>query len=125
LPVASDVADETGAKRNALTESAAARARFGLDYDFARGVIQQADADVVVGKSRLQLPGNFREHLVGVQRGNGVAGNSVEQGQVARFGAFFVKETRVFDGDAGLVCEGGRKVDLFIRERLDCRSLQK
>ena len=36
----------------------------------------------------------------------------------------FVEQPDVFDGDAGLVCEGGRKVDLLIRERLDCRSLQ-
>jgi hypothetical protein len=56
-----------------LTETAAARAGFGLNHDFARGVIQRADADVVVGKSRLELLGNFRKHLVGVQRGDGVA----------------------------------------------------
>jgi hypothetical protein len=37
----------------------------------------------------------------------------------------FLEQLDVFDGDAGLVCEDGRKVDLFIRERLDCRSLQE
>jgi hypothetical protein len=78
LPVASDVSNEARAKRNALAESAAARARFGLDHDFARSVVQGADANVVVGKSGLQLFSDFREHLVGIQCGDGVARNGIE-----------------------------------------------
>src|SRR5690348_12548701 len=114
LPVARDVTDEARAERNALAKSAATRARFGLDHDFARGVIQRADADVVVGESSFQLLGDFREHLVGIQRGDGVARNGIEQRQVARFGALFVEETSVFDGDAGFAGEHAEQLEMAL-----------
>ena len=49
------LADEAGAERNALRPSAPRRLpAFRLDDEFARGVIQHGDADVVVGRAQFQ-----------------------------------------------------------------------
>src|SRR5690349_16204525 len=123
LAVARNVADEAFAKGDALAERAAARARFGLDYNFARGVVERADTDVVVGKSGFQLLGDFREHLVGIQRGDGVARNGVDQGQVTRFGALVVEEPGVFDGDASFAGQHAKQFEVpFIKSSFVIRE---
>src|SRR5208282_4693503 len=48
LAAARDMANEAGAKRNAAAKGAAACAGFGLHDEFARRVLQHADADVIV-----------------------------------------------------------------------------
>ena len=116
MTVAGNVANEPGAEWDALAERAAARACFGLDDDFARGVIQRADADVVVSEAGLQLLGDFGEHLVGIQRGDGVARDGVEQGQVPRLGALLVKEARVFDSDAGFAGQHAEQLEVTFVE---------
>ena len=116
VAVARNVAHQAGAEWDALAERAAARAGFRLDDDFARRVIQRADADVVVNKPGLQLLGDFGEHLVGIQRGDSVARDGVEQGQVPRLGALLVKETRVFDSDAGFAGQHAEQLEVTFVE---------
>jgi hypothetical protein len=53
-----------------------------------------------LGQAALQLLGDLGEHLVGIQRGDGVSRNSVEQREVARLGALFLKQPCILNGDA-------------------------
>ncbi len=93
--------DETRAQRNAPAQTSAALPGLGLHHDFASSVVENADADVIVGEALFELLGNLREHFVGIQSGDGVARNNIEQREVARLGALFLEESRVFDGDTG------------------------
>src|SRR5437667_2972207 len=114
-----DMSEQTHAERDAPAESVAALTRFGLDDHFARGIVEQGDADVVVGEADFELLGDFGEHFVGIERGDGVARDVIEEGQVARLGALIVKEARVFDGDACLAGENAEQLEVaFVEETL-------
>src|SRR5208283_1966812 len=75
FPGARDLADKAGVERKAESHGATAFAAFGLDMELARGVIKDGDAHVVVGEAVFKLLGNFGEHFIGVERGDGVTGN--------------------------------------------------
>src|SRR5208283_4518863 len=67
LAGASDLTNEAGVKRKPAAESATASAAFGLNDKFARGVIHQGDANMVVSETVFQLLGHFCEDFIGVQ----------------------------------------------------------
>ena len=73
MAVARHLADQARAERYALAQGATPFSRFGLDHHFARRVIQHADADVIVGQTGFQLFGDLGEHLVRIERGDGVS----------------------------------------------------
>src|SRR6202040_900898 len=100
LPIACDVANKSGAERNTQTNRAATAARFRLDNKLARGVVKFADADVILVETALQLLSDLGEHLVGVESGDGVSRNGIEQRKVTGLGSFFLEQTGILDGDA-------------------------
>ena len=75
------------------------RSRFGLDHDFLGRIIQQPDSDVRVVQSLFQFFRDLGEHFIRVERGNDVAGNVVEQRQVARFRPLLAEQPRIFQSD--------------------------
>jgi len=79
------------AQGNALAEGPAAFPGFGLDHHFARGILQHADAEVIVGQAGFKLLGDFGEHLVRIERGDSVPRNGIEQREVPGLGAFLVE----------------------------------
>ena len=59
LPVRATWPMRPVSRENALSERAAARAAFRLDDEFARGVVENGDADVVVGEAVFELLRRF------------------------------------------------------------------
>ena len=51
-----------------------------------------------------------------IQRGYGITRNGIEQGQMPRFGALFVEETRVFDSDAGFAGKHAEQLEVTFIE---------
>src|SRR5262249_680454 len=110
------MAEQASAERYALAQDAAALAGFSLNNDFAGGVIEDADSNVIVGEAGFELLGNFGEHLVGVERSDGVAGDIVEQREMPSFGAFLVEQSGVFNGDTGLAGKDAEKFEMSFVE---------
>ena len=52
---------------------------------FLRRVVENRDADVVVGQAVFDFDRDFRQHFIGIERRDGVARNVVNQRQMARF----------------------------------------
>ena len=75
---ARDLADEAGVQRKTKSGGAAALAALGLDVQLARGVIENRDADMVVGEAVFELLGDLGQHFIGVERGDGVAGDEIQ-----------------------------------------------
>ena len=80
-----------------------------MNDEFARGVIHQSDADMVVDEAGFELLGHFGKDFVGVQRGDGIAGNEIDEVEMASLGAFFLEEAGIFDGDTGFAGEYAKK----------------
>src|SRR5260221_5956215 len=94
-----------------MAERSAPRAAFGLYDELPRSVVKKCDADVVVVEAIFELFGDFGEDLVGIKGGDRVAGNKIEQAEVAGFGALVLEEAGVFDGDAGFAGEDAEEVE--------------
>src|SRR5271157_2555185 len=112
LAGARDLADEAGVEGKAQSGGAAALAGLGLDVKLARGVIENRDADMVVGEAVFELLGDFGQHFIGVERGDGVAGDEIQEIEMARLGALFLEEAGVFNGDAGFAGEHAKKLQV-------------
>src|SRR5258708_305192 len=112
FPGARHLADEAGVERQTLSKRVTACAAFGLDDEFARGVIEQGDADVVVAEAVFELLGDFGEDFVRIERGDGVAGDEVEQAEMAGLGALILEEARIFNGDAGFAGENAEEFEM-------------
>ena len=111
-----DLAHDSAAERHSLAQRAPSLARFRLDDDLSRRILQLPDADVVVRKSFLELLRDFREHLVGIQGRNRVARNVVQQREMARFRAFLVEKPRVLDGNAGFAGQDAQQLEMSFIE---------
>src|SRR5260221_4836515 len=97
-----------------MAERSAPRAAFGLDDELPRSVVKKRDADVVVVEAIFELPGDFGEDLVGIKGGDRVAGNQIEQAEVAGFGALVLEEAGVFNGDAGFAGADAQGVEVSL-----------
>ena len=117
LAGASYVAHQAFSQQNAAAQSVAARAGFGLNLKFFGGVIENGDADVIVGESVFDFGGDLGEHFFGIQRGDGVAGDVVDQRQLLRFLLLFGEEAGVFDGDGGFAGEHAQAIRRGLRRR--------
>src|SRR5262249_20143586 len=91
LPVARDLPNKTAAERDALPECASAPAAFRLNHDFPRGILEHANADVIVGEARFQLVDDLGEHLTGIQRSDGVLRDGVEERKVTGLGPLLME----------------------------------
>src|SRR5579859_5741427 len=109
--------DQARAQRDAAAECAPASPRFGLDDELAGGILEHADADVVVGQAGFELLRDFRQHFVGIQGGDGVARNRVEQREMTRLGALFVEKAGVFDGDTRFAGEHAHQLKMPLIKR--------
>src|ERR1700747_1258483 len=114
LAGAGDLSDEARAERDSLTKSATARSSFGLNDQLAGRVFEDADADVIVGQPGFELLRDFCKHFVRIQSGNRVARNGIQQRKMARFGAFFLEEPRVFYGDASFAGEHTHQFEMAL-----------
>ena len=102
-----------------MAQGATPSAGFGLDHYFLVGVVEQGDADVVVGEELLKLSRNVGQHLIGVQRRDGVARDVVQQRKLPRLGLLFAEQPRVFQRDPGLAGEHAHELEVaFIEEPL-------
>ena len=101
----------------------AARAGFGLHDQLLRGVVEDGDADVIVVEMLFHFGGDLREHLVGIERGDGVAGDVVDQGELARFFLLLLEEPRVFHGDAGFAGQDAQEFHMALVERVFLRAV--
>src|SRR5262249_36930602 len=63
-----------------------------------------------------QLFGDFGENFVRVKRGDSVAGDEIQQAEVARLGALFVEEPGVLDGDTGFAGENTEQFEMAFVE---------
>src|SRR6266436_8839540 len=102
LAVARHLPDQTGTKRNSLSQRAPPPPRFRLNHDFPGRILELPDSDVVVRQSRLELLRNLRQHLVRIQRSDGIPRNGVEQRKVPRLCSLFLEQSCIFDRNAGL-----------------------
>src|SRR5690348_2562794 len=109
--------DQACAQRDAATECAPAGPGLGLDDEFAGGIFEHADADVVVGQAGFELFRDFRQHFVGIQGGDSVSRNRVQQGEMTRLGALFVEKARVFDGDTRFAGEHAHQLQMPLIKR--------
>ena len=102
-----------------MAQGATPSAGFGLDHYFLVGVVELGDADVVVGEELLKLSRNVGQHLIGVQRRDGVARDVVQQRKLPRLGLLFAEQPRVFQRDPGLAGEHAHELEVaFIEEPL-------
>ena len=118
MAAACDLPDQPFAEQNAASHGFAPRARFGLDDQLFRGIVEDGDADVIVGKMLFHLRRDLREHFVGIERGDRVAGHVVDQRKLARFFLLLRKEPGVLDGDARLARENAQELDVAFVEHL-------
>src|SRR5580704_2703214 len=108
------MANEAVAEGDAAAEGATASAGFGLHDKFARRVFEHADANVIVGQARFELLGNFGEHFIGIERGDGIAGNRVQKRKMAGLGAFLMEQARILNGDTGLAGQHAHEFEVAL-----------
>src|SRR6202008_4051760 len=70
----------------------------------------RSNADVIVSQAVFELLGYFGQNFVRVERGDGVLRNQVQQAEVARLRAFFLKQAGILNGDA---CFAGQDAKQF------------
>jgi len=116
LAGARDLADEAGVEGKTKSGGAPALAALGLDVELARGVVENRDADMVVGEAVFELLGDLGQHFIGIERGDGVAGDKIQKIEMARLGALFLEEAGVFNGDAGFAGEHAKKLKMAFVE---------
>ena len=110
-------------QENAATERVATRAGFGLDLEFLGGVFENGDADVIVGERVFDFGGDLGEHFFGIQSGDGVAGDIVDQCELLGFSLLFGEEAGVFDGDGGFAGEDAQQLDVAFIESAFLRAV--
>src|SRR5208337_16357 len=116
LAGARDLADEAGVEGKANSVGATALAALGLDLELARGVVENRDADMVVGEAVFELLGDLGQHFIGVERGDSVARDEIQEIEMARLGALSLEEAGVFNGDAGFAGEHAKKLKVAFVE---------
>ena len=79
---------------------------------------------MVVGEALFELFGDFCEHLVGIERADGMAGNVVEQRQVARAGLLFLEQARVLNGDAGFAGQHAHQFEMSLVKHALLRAVR-
>ena len=74
---------------------------------------------MIVGQAGFKLFGDFCEHLVWIQRGDGVTRNGVEQRKVPGLGALVIEQPGVFDCDTGFAGQDAQKFQVaFVKNAL-------
>ena len=72
---------------------------------------------MVVREARLQLLRNLGEHFIGIQRGDGVSRNCVQQRKMPRLRPLFLEEARVFHRNRGFARQHAQQFEMAFVER--------
>src|SRR5215470_4901422 len=104
--------DQAGIERDTPAHGTATLAALGSNHQFAGRVIKQSDTDVVVSEAGLQLFCDFRQNFIGIEGGDRIARDHVQEAEVARFGSFFLEKAGVFNGDTSFASEYAQNFEM-------------
>ena len=78
---------------------------------------------MIVGERVFDFGGDLGEHFLGIQGGDGVAGDIVDEHQLLRFLLLCGEEAGVFDGDGGFAGEHAEELDVAFVESAFLRAV--